>query len=479
MMTNVEWLRGKHIAVLNWRDVEHPQSGGAELYMHNIARRWVAAGARVTWFTARPDGQPAHTAIDGVDIVRTGGALTVYPRVAWRLLREKASFDAVVDCQNGIPFFAPLFAGEDTPVVQVVHHVHQDQFGNYFSAPMAAVGRFLEGPVSRRVYGRRLTVAVSPSTRTELRRRLKLRGPIAIVPNGTAAPTVDIGPRDPDPTIAVVSRLVPHKRLDLLLSALNSVAHQIPRLRVDVVGGGSELPALRDLARHHGLDGIVTFHGRQPDRVRDEVLSRAWLTVSASVGEGWGCSIIEAAGQGLPCVALEVPGVRDSVLDGRTGWLVRDAADLPGALASALKTLSNARVANAFADRCRTWASCFTWDRSAALLAGALVQEAGHTRRNDRRAARSDIASVVRCRPGQMSGSPRVTDEMITDADGTTILLLGGCDDFDAVKVVTRLGLEVDSVRLADRYDLLVGPRGLSVRLESTLDAGSNAARRT
>lgn len=474
-MRNLESLRGKHLAVLNWRDVEHPQSGGAELYLHNIARRWVAAGARVTWFTARPAGQPAHTAIDGIDIVRAGGALTVYPQVAWRLLRENVSFDAVVDCQNGIPFFAPLFVGADTPVVQVVHHVHQDQFDNHFSALLAAAGRFLEGPVSRRVYGRRLTVAVSPSTRTELRRRLKLRGPIAIVPNGTAAPTAEIGPRDPDPTIAVVSRLVPHKRLDLLLSALTSVAHRVPRLRVDVVGDGTELSALRDLARRYDLDGVVTFHGRQPDPVRDEVLSRAWLTVSTSAGEGWGCAIIEAAGHGLPCVALEVPGVRDSVLDGRTGWLVRDLGHLPGTLVSALETLADVRVATAFADRCRTWASCFTWDRSAELLAGVLVQEAGRPRRYDRRAARSDIASVVRCRPSRMRGALRATDEMIIDADGTITLLLSGCDDFDAVKVATRLGLEVDSVRLADRYDLLAGPRGLPVRLE----IGTNAVRRS
>ena len=46
-------LDGARIVVLNWRDIEHPQAGGAEQYMHQIARRWVAAGAQVTWLTAR------------------------------------------------------------------------------------------------------------------------------------------------------------------------------------------------------------------------------------------------------------------------------------------------------------------------------------------------------------------------------------------------------------------------------------------
>ena len=50
---------GMRVLVLNWRDVRHPQAGGAEQYMHQIARRWVAAGAHVTWFTARPGGQQA------------------------------------------------------------------------------------------------------------------------------------------------------------------------------------------------------------------------------------------------------------------------------------------------------------------------------------------------------------------------------------------------------------------------------------
>ncbi|RKT54484.1 glycosyltransferase family 4 protein [Saccharothrix australiensis] len=466
-MTNVARLRGKHLAVLNWRDVRHPQAGGAEWYLHHIARRWVGAGVRVTWLTARPEALPAHEVIDGVDVVRAGGALSVYPAVAWRLLRERGRFDAIVDCQNGIPFFAPLFAGGSVPVVQVVHHVHQEQFADRFSPPMAAVGRFLEGPVARRVYGRRLTVAVSPSTRTRLRQRLGWRGPICIVPNGTAAPAGATAPRAPDPTITVVSRLVPHKRLDLLLSALPPVAARLPGLRVDVVGDGVELPRLRDLAARLGLHGVVTFHGRQPDAVRDGLLDRAWLTACTSAGEGWGCSIVEAAGRGVPCLAVDAPGVRDSVIHGRTGRLVADADDLPAALVDLLTDLADPGTAAAFADRCRAWAGCFTWERSAELLAGVLVQEAAGQRTGCRRTARPDIATVVRCAPGVAPGVGRLraTDEVATHRDGTTTVLLAGCDDFDAPRVVARLGLTVERVRLADRYDLLSGPAGLPARL--------------
>lgn len=146
-------LSRKRVLVLNWRDIRHPQAGGAETYMHEISRRWVQSDVDVTWFTGRGAGQSAEGEIDGVKIVRMGGPLSLYPKAALRMVSASGEFDAIVDCQNGIPFFSPLFSRKDIPVVQLVHHVHQDQFGTRFAAPMAAVGRFLEGSAARWVYG--------------------------------------------------------------------------------------------------------------------------------------------------------------------------------------------------------------------------------------------------------------------------------------------------------------------------------------
>ena len=145
-------LEGARIVVLNWRDVQHPQAGGAEQYMHQIARRWVEVGAQVTWLTSRGPGQTYRGVIDGIEIVRAGGALGIYPRTAFALLRRYGRIDYVVDCQNGIPFFSPLFVERDVPVVQVVHHVHQDQFATRFGPLLSAVGRFLEGRGTRAVF---------------------------------------------------------------------------------------------------------------------------------------------------------------------------------------------------------------------------------------------------------------------------------------------------------------------------------------
>src|SRR4051794_41930361 len=66
MMGRATQLRGSRILVLNWRDIRHPQAGGAEQYMHEIASRWGGAGAAVTWVTARAPGQPARGRVRGL-----------------------------------------------------------------------------------------------------------------------------------------------------------------------------------------------------------------------------------------------------------------------------------------------------------------------------------------------------------------------------------------------------------------------------
>jgi glycosyltransferase involved in cell wall biosynthesis len=455
-------LVGLRVLVLNWRDVRHPQAGGAEQYMHQIARRWVDAGAQITWFTARAAGQEPTALIDGIRIVRSGGELSLYLRAAARMVRSRSDFDVVVDCQNGIPFFSPLFAGADVPIVQVVHHVHQDQFDLRFPPPIAAVGRFLEGTATRRVYGARAVVAVSPSTRHELRHRLRFRCPIHVVPNGSI-PVPDLtGPRDPDPTVTVVARLVPHKRIDLLLHHVRTAARRVPGLRVDVVGDGPERARLQALVTDLGLQHTVTFHGYQPDEVRDSLLSRAWVTTATSVAEGWGCSVIEAAAWGVPCVAMAAPGIDDSVLDGRTGWVIAPGRDFGDVLADVLDELADEQRARAVAADCQVWARCFTWDRSAELLAGVVLGQirSGRYQAGEQRYARVDISTVATV-PSQhgvdLRAGLRATDEVV-DQDGTTHLLLSGCDEFDAVGVLRRLRIPDGEVRLAEPEDLLAGP---------------------
>ncbi|MFJ4025953.1 glycosyltransferase family 4 protein [Paenarthrobacter sp. NPDC089989] len=457
---NTAHLAGKKILVLNWRDVKHTQAGGAEQYMHEISLHWVRAGAEVTWFTGRESGQSGEDVIDGIRILRSGGTLALYAHAALKLLQTGGQFDAVVDCQNGIPFFSPAFLPRNTPIVQLIHHVHQEQFRTRFSAPLAAVGRFLESTGAKTVYGRRAIAAVSPSTRLELR-KLGFQGPIHVVPNGTIEIPQTVGPRDPEPTIAVVSRLVPHKRLDLLLGQFAVAARSVPKLRLEIMGDGPERARLQHLAMDLGLDDAVTFHGYQPNAVRNALLNRAWLTVSTSASEGWGCSVIEAAAWGVPCLALRVPGIRDSVVDGRTGWLVDTPKEFGTALVAALETMSRQDVARGISAECRDWARSFTWERSSELLAGVLLEEGLRLRgRSDDANAHSDMSTLVSFAGPAGTGlrnAMRPTDELAEHGNHVSVLMKGK-DEFEAFAVMRRLGVVQAELRPAGRSALLAGP---------------------
>lgn len=458
----LEYLRGKHVLVLNWRDIRHSQAGGAEQYMHRISRHWVEAGVQVTWFTGRDAHQSCTDVIDGIHILRAGGPLTLYPRTALNLLRTRQGIDAVVDCQNGIPFFAPLFLPRKIPVVQVVHHVHQEQFKTRFPPPVAALGRYLEGTAARSVYGPRAIAAVSPSTRLELR-KLGFEGPIHIVPNGNDEVPETVGPRDPDPTVTIVSRLVPHKRADVLIGQIAVAATQFPNLRVEIVGDGPERARLEQLVLDLGMCSNFTFHGYQPDSVRDALLNRAWLTLCASDAEGWGCSVVEAAAWGVPCLALRVPGIRDSVIDGTTGWLVDSVPELGVALAEHLRELGDVGTRSSFSHACQQWARCFDWARSAQLLAGVLVEESKGVRLrrgHNRKCVRRDMSTVARFGASaglELSGLLNATDE-IAESEGTMVAVLKGCDEFEASVALKKVGVEGAELWPATRHDLLAGP---------------------
>ncbi|MGO4186241.1 glycosyltransferase family 4 protein [Pseudarthrobacter sp. TAF60_1] len=466
----MKYFEGQHVLVLNWRDINHSQAGGAEQFMHQISKRWVAAGVHVTWLTSRDMHQAPTDTIDGVDIVRGGGPLTLYWQAALSLLRTRQRIDAVVDCQNGIPFFSPLFVTQSTPVVQVVHHVHQKQFRTRFSPPLAALGRFLEGNAARTIYGSRAVAAVSPSTRMELR-SLGYQGPIHIVPNGTGEVPERVGPRDPDPTITIVSRLVPHKRIDILIGQIAAAAQEIPNLRAEIVGDGPERARLEQIVLDLGMYSNFTFHGYQPDSVRDGLLNRAWLTMSASDAEGWGCSVIEAAAWGVPCLALRAPGIRDSVVDGTTGWLVDSVSELGVVLKNRLAELSDLGTRTAFSEACQEWARCFNWDRSSALLAGVLMEQtkgASRLRGINRRGVRRDMSTVAQFilpAGAALSSILTATDE-VAESEGTTVAVLKGCDEFEASVALRRVGVEDALLWPATRSDLLAGPE-MALRAET------------
>ncbi len=156
--------RAQRVLIINWRDISHPWSGGAEIYMHEIGRRLVDMGMEVGWLCQRHAGSSRNEILDGIHIRRVGGRFTLYPRAALTYLFSlRGRYDVIVDCENGIPFFSPLFAR--VPTVLLVHHVHREIFRRETHPPLRWLGYWLEGWLMPRVYG---TPRWSPSPRARV-----------------------------------------------------------------------------------------------------------------------------------------------------------------------------------------------------------------------------------------------------------------------------------------------------------------------
>lgn len=457
-------LSGRRVLFLNWRDTTHPLAGGAEQYCWELAKRFAAAGATVTLFTARTPGLPSRCARAGVLVRRKGKTYSVYLRAALFLLSHRRRFDAVFDCQNGIPFFSPLFLlDRSATIVLVIHHVHQDQFATRFRWPLRALGRILERDATRLIYRRRPIIAVSPCTRADVRRRLHLRGPVFVVPNGiTSALAERSSRRSPRPTLIFVGRLVAHKRLQLLLHAVAQLRRGWGDISLHVVGSGPEQPGLKDRVQRLGLDRVVTFWGRVPDEQRAALLESSWLLVNPSQGEGWGLTTIEANAAGCPALAFRVAGLVDSIVPGVNGWLVDTESQLADAIGAALSCLTRPAERERFAASCRAWAARFTWARSAERAADVVLASAGGRHRR----STSDVATVLRLQIGDDPGPVRhwLGPPNVWRLDGSTLhILLPGQDALAAMASLEELGFAGRAeARVARVADLLLGPESWS-----------------
>jgi glycosyltransferase involved in cell wall biosynthesis len=360
------------VLILNWRDVTHPSGGGAEAFMHQIARRWAEEGMDVGWVTQRHGHSPRVEVIDRIRFHRVGGRVTQYPFAALAyLIRMRGRYDVLVDCCNGVPFFTPLYSR--VPKVLLVHHVHQETFRAQLAPPFRWLAMWLEGSLMPRIYRNTGVVTVSEGSRHDLVELGFNPDHITVVKSGVVIPKTVSEP-SPQPTVLCMGRLMPMKAVDVLIRAVPSMAAQIPNVRVEIVGQGPDRRRLERLAWSLGLARHVRFHGWVTSEVRDQLADLAWLAVCPSLFEGWGMVCMEASARGLPVVASNAPGLRESVVHGETGILFpcRDHDALSEAV---VELLDNPEKLERMGEAGRRWAELHTWEGAAANFGSVLVSQ--------------------------------------------------------------------------------------------------------
>lgn len=363
---------GLKILIYNWRDTKHMWAGGAEMYIHELAKRWARDGHSVTVFCGNDHKNLRYEIYDGVEIVRRGGFYTVY---LWAFLyyiaKFRRNYDVVVDSENGIPFFTPLFSTK--PVVLLIHHVHQEIFREHLRFPFSTIAKFIEGTLMPFVYRNKKVITVSESSQNEIvKTGISKLDSISIVNPGIEA-TPKIYKKSPFPTITYLGRLKAYKNIDVAIKSFAQINKYLRASRLWIIGEGENAGNLRDLVIQNNLTDKVTFFGKVSDEEKTRLLSESWVMVQPSSLEGWGITVLEANACKTPVVASDTKGLRDSIVDGKTGILVK-VRDVKGFTRTIRKVLKSPILRNKLSKDAYTWSQKFSWDKSAELFMDHLFE---------------------------------------------------------------------------------------------------------
>lgn len=354
----------RRVHVLAWRDLDDPEAGGSEVHIDRVAAHWAQAGVEVTIRTSAAAGQPEVVRRNGYRAIRRSGRHSVFPAAAVaELAGRHGPRDGLVEIWNGMPFGSPVWARG--PRVVFLHHLHGVMWNGAFpSNPrLARLGQFMEHRIAPLAYRRVPIVTLSSSSRDELVDELGFAPDrVSVVPPGISERFRPGRPLAPDPTVLVVTRLMPSKRVDEIVRTVAGLRERVPGVNLEIVGSGRELSALEDLARQCGITDAVSFLGRVSDDELLDAYGRAWVVASASLREGWGMTLTEAAATGTPAVATDIPGHRDAVDDQVSGLLVPEDGSFSEALR---KVLTDEALRSRLSTGALIHAQRFSWGATA------------------------------------------------------------------------------------------------------------------
>jgi glycosyltransferase involved in cell wall biosynthesis len=316
------------ILILNRRDIGNPAGGGAEIYTHEIARGLVEKyHCYVEVFSSRFRDGLDREVIDGVHYIRKGNEITVHWWGFLYALKNRNAFDNIIDEFNGIGFFTFMLPNS----ILLIHQLYKE----FWTTELGMLGNLplVFEPIILKQYKNRKTITVSNSTKKELE-NLGFHD-VHIVMNAVKRwPSHALLKKDNIPTLTFLGRLKSTKRPEDAIRIFQKIKQDIPIASLWIIGRGPEEERLKIMAK--GLEG-VTFWGWVDGEKKTSLLERSHLLLVPGVREGFGINVIEAAAAGTPAIGYDVPGLKDSIRHGETGYLMESLDDAASKIVSLLR----------------------------------------------------------------------------------------------------------------------------------------------
>ena len=351
-------------------DCLYPWSiGGAERWYRRLAEGLAARGHQVTFLTLTQWDIADAPQLPGITTVAVGPRMALYSRgrrrilpplrfgwgVFLHLLRFGKRYDVVHTAS--FPYFSLLGAG----AARLLHRFrincdwHEVWSRAYWHSYIGKVGGEIGWLIQRlcaQVPQKAYTFSRLHASRL---RAIGIRGSVGVltgeyVPGRTTPVCVQAA--DP-PMVIYAGRMIPEKRIPLLVEAIAVARSTIPQLRAVIFGDGPERERIRERIDALALRDIVDLPGVVPEEQLTDTMARALCMVQPSSREGYGMVVVEASAAGVP--AIVVAGDDNAAVEliesGRNGFV----ASLPDACSVSTAIVQCWRAGAALRAATREW----------------------------------------------------------------------------------------------------------------------------
>lgn len=315
-----------NILWFSWKDISHPEAGGAETVSHEIMLRLVKDGHKVKLITSRYPNAEEQAIIDGIQIYRTGSRYSVYLKALLYYKKNLQNWeDIVIDEMNTIPFLSAIYTKPKKRIL-LAYQLARKVWFYQMIFPFSVIGYLLE-PILLRITSSYYPLAVTESLSTKNDMGRYGFDKVNVFSIGMALkPTNGITTKKDLSTILSLGAIRPMKRTLEAIKAFEFARDKNSNLNMIIAGDDSSKYArkVKKYANNSRHREAIDIKGRVSAKERKHLMKKAAIILVTSIKEGWGLIVTEANSQGTPAIVYDVDGLRDSVQDRVTGIITPD-----------------------------------------------------------------------------------------------------------------------------------------------------------
>ena len=302
------------------RDIKNPRAGGAERTIYEVSRRLVSKGNTLIWESVSWNDKYSKETVDGINIKREKNNLLMHLKVSKIIKDEKPDF-IIDDMGHAVPFLSEDFT--KIPGIVFFRHLHRRSLKGQVSLPLRMILSGLE--TSYPLFYRKWNfVTESNSSINDLINLGIKKERIIQIPPGVDTDLFKPIKKSEFPSIVYFGGFRDYKRPWEILFVMKNLINKYGNIRLYMIGSGSSLDKAKNISENLNINNNVEFLGRLDNDKLAKVVGSSWINVHSSITEGFGLSILESSSAGTPTIAYNVPGVRDVIINGENGYLVKD-----------------------------------------------------------------------------------------------------------------------------------------------------------